>query len=367
MRTKAKLRITHSRPCIAADEIQAVSDSLAADDLSLGKTVNKFEASMADYVGVEHALAVNSGSSALQMALLALGIKKDDEVLLPTYGCPSLLNSVCSVGARPIFCDINQDDLNMDINEAERKISKRTKCIIFPYTYGNITPIDDFRGLGVPIIEDCCQALGADHNGQKLGSFGDISIFSFGSTKMITTGQGGMILSRHKKYYERIKTLLDYDFSPSYQRKGKQYQTRYNYTLTDFQAAMGIRQLAKVDRFIKCRKLIARRYTAEFTGVGLKVLPLYENGKTVYFRYLISADEKAVFEYARKLNRMKIMAVPGPNHLLHRYIDGYADKGFKNAVSQHKKLLSIPIYPALEAEQTEYIVRKVKSIIKGLE
>ena len=219
-----------------------------------GKKVLEFEAKVSRYLGVKAGVAVNSGTSALHLALLALNIGPGDEVMVPSFVCSALLNAVSYTGASARIVDVKADDFNISPVEVKKKLNKKVKAIIVPHMFGYPADLKELLSFGVPVIEDCAQSIGADYRGRKAGSFGVLSICSFYATKVMTTGEGGMVLSNQTKILDRIRDLRQYDHALN-------FQTRYNYKMTDFQAALGLSQLQRLPEFIKRRKQIAQIMT----------------------------------------------------------------------------------------------------------
>jgi len=175
--------IPHSRPMIDAEDTKIVSDVLASGMIAQGKSVMKFEAKIAEYVGVKYAVAVSSGTSAIHVALTSIGVGKGDEVIMPSYVCSSPYMATLHAGAIPKIVDIDRSDYNISIHATRKNITNKTGAVIVPHMFGTPADLDDFLELGVPIIEDCAQALGAEYRGKKVGSLGLASIFSFYATK----------------------------------------------------------------------------------------------------------------------------------------------------------------------------------------
>src|SRR5581483_4123677 len=234
----ARPLIPHNRPLITDADIAAVSGTLASGWIAQGPQTRAFEEEVCAFLGLEgDAVAVSSGTTALHLALLALGVGPEDAVILPTYVCSAVLNAVCHAGAAPVLADVSPNDFNLDPAHVHALLTARTKAIIAPHTYGFPADIGALRALGVPVVEDCAQAIGAAVAGRKAGTLGDIAIFSFYATKLMTTGQGGMVVGP-RTLMETVRDLRDFDCRPT-------YRVRYNYQMTDFQAALGRSQLAR--------------------------------------------------------------------------------------------------------------------------
>ena len=336
--------IPHSKPTLNANDIAAVGAVLKSGALVQGKKVLDFEAKVARLVGVKAGVAVNSGTSALHLALLALNIGPGDEVMMPSLVCSALLNAVSYTGAKSRIVDVKEDDFNISPLEVKKKLNKKVKAIIVPHMFGCPADLKELLSFGVPIIEDCAQSIGADYRGRPVGSLGVVSVCSFYATKVMTTGEGGMVLSNQTKMMDCIRDLRQYDHVLN-------LKTRYNYKMTDFQAALGICQLQRLPQFIKRRKQIAQSY-ADALAETEWTSPLGDTGRGhIYFRYVIKAKQKAKF-FIERLNKKGIGAsIPVPTPL-HHYVNGVhcpvADQLLE-------KCVSIPIYPGLTDSQIRYI------------
>ena len=194
-----KIFIPHSRPTLDSSEATAVARVVNSGYVSEGAEVLKFERAFARYQGQKGAVAVNSGTAALHLALLALGVGKDDEVMIPSYVCTALLNAVLYTQARPRVVDVHFEDGNISTEAIQKNITKKVKAMVVPHMFGQPADIKDLMGFGMPVVEDCAQAVGASYENKKVGSFGAAGVFSFYATKMMTTGEGGIILTDNEK------------------------------------------------------------------------------------------------------------------------------------------------------------------------
>lgn len=245
--------ITHSRPSLDEDDIYSVVNTLRSNNIAQGIAVAQFENAMCDFIGIRGgAVAVNSGTSALHLSLLALNIKEGDEVMIPSYVCSALLNAIMYVKAKTCFVDIDPESYNIDTKDLKNKIRNKTKLIIVPHLFGLSADMKEIVKYGIPVIEDGAQSIGALYQGRQVGNLGIACVLSFYATKVITTGEGGMILSNSEEMLNKIRDLRDYD-------EKKHFKVRFNYKLTDFQASLGISQLKKLTSWIEKRRQIAKR------------------------------------------------------------------------------------------------------------
>ena len=341
-----KKPIPHSRPTLGTKEASAVSAVIESGYIAEGGVVQKFEEALANFLDLNFAVSTSSGTSALHLTLLAMGIGPGDEVIMPSYVCAALLNAVNYTGAKPILAEIHPNTFNMDAADAKGRINKRTKAIIVPHLFGLPANLNLLRKLDVPIIEDCAQAVGAAHQGRAAGTFGDAAIFSFYATKMITTGEGGMVVTRSRKISERIRELKTYD-------KRKKYHVSFNYKMTDIQAALGLVQLERLESIIQRRKSIAATYNSGFDSFDLN-LPPADLGH-VYFRYVIELKTDAR-PWIQTLARLGVTC-DRPIYLpLHRYLKM---TGFPTTENAWRQSVSIPIYPTLTCAEINRVIEAV--------
>jgi dTDP-4-amino-4,6-dideoxygalactose transaminase len=340
--------LTHSRPTLGEKDSQAITAVLKRGFISEGEAVERFAFQMAKFLGLRKALATNSGTSALHLALMALGIKKTDEVIMPTYVCTAVLNAVNYMGAKPVICDIDADSFNLDLMAVKKKISRKTALVILPHMFGLPAAVDKFLELGVPIIEDCAQALGASYKGKSIGSFGKVAMCSFYATKVIATGQGGMLLTNSDNIFNRAKDLMDYD-------ERDDYKVRYNYKMTDIQATLGLAQLKSINGFIQRRREIAHYYNNAFSKSDI-VIPV-KDADHIYFRYVIRIKTPLI-KFIQRLKKKGIEAKLPIFKPLHRYIN-LEKKMFPRAEAVFKNAVSLPIYPSLHDHQTRFIAKSV--------
>jgi len=347
--------ITQSKPCLENDDVEAIKKVIESGQIASGPMVKKFEAKLSRFIGAKGGVATNSGTSALHLALIALGIKEGDEVIMPSYVCTALLNAVNYVHGKPVLADINLDDFNISVSEIKKKIGKRTKAIIVPHMFGLAAGMDEITDLGVHVIEDCAQSIGAEYKNKKVGGFGILSIFSFYATKMMTTGEGGMVVSNSNGMLKTIRDLREYDFK-------QDYKIRYNYKMTDMQAAMGLNQLSKLHSFVNKRIGIARFYNDAFSKLPIALPSSKKYKKHVFFRYVVRIKKDAK-KCSGKLRRSGVICDPPVFKPLHRYL-GLNGGHFPNTEKAMNSAISIPIYPSISIKKMETISNIVRSVLK---
>lgn len=338
--------IPHSRPTLGLKESRAVADVIDSGYIAEGKVVKQFESAFAEFLGVDHATSTSSGTSALHLTLLAMGLGPGAEVIIPSYVCSALLNAVNYTGATPVPAEIDPDTYNLEVADVQRRINNRTKAIIVPHLFGLAADLEPLLDLDVPVIEDCAQSIGATYRRRPVGTLGTAAIFSFYATKVITTGEGGMAVSNCGDIAARIKDLKTYD-------KREDYQVRYNYKMTDMQAALGLVQMQRLASIIRRRKAIAAEYNRAFNGFDLK-LPPADVGH-IYFRYVLGLNMDCM-PWIQKLARKGIACDRPINLPLHRCLKL---KGYPVTEKVWQQSLSIPIYPTLTDEEIARVIDAV--------
>jgi len=335
--------IPHSKPTLDADDYRSVMDVLQSGNLVQGEQVAGFEDAISSFVGVRNGVAVSSGTAALHLSLIALGAGEGDEVIIPSYVCSALLNAVLYVDALPVVADIDGSTFNIAVEDLKRKITKRTKAIIVPHMFGLPADIDEIVSLGIPVIEDCAQSIGARHQGRNTGTFGVCSIFSFYATKMLATGEGGMILSDDDRFAGIARNLRDYDEKDI-------YSVGYNYKMTDIQAALGISQLKKLPSFIEKRRQIADLYNRSLRDISFPVPAVPDGQEHIYYRYILRLDDSSGF--MKEMQEIEIGCRRPVFKSLHEYL---GLSGYPVTERAMSRSVSIPLYPSLTDEDARKV------------
>jgi dTDP-4-amino-4,6-dideoxygalactose transaminase len=359
-------------PYIDDDDIRQMEKAVRAKAVSQGGIAESFESAFADLLGAKGAVAVNSCTSALILALRTLGVGSGDEVILPSYTCLAVLNAVMQTGATPRLVDNNYDTERMDYNISEQAISNaisdKTKAIIVPHMFGVAAEVDRIITLGVPVIEDVTLSLGLMYKGRIVGSFGQLSVCSFHTSKMITTGEGGMLTASTPVLYKRVAYLNGWECEQAAARlkdaDNVNYELRYNFHLSDILASLGLSQLAKLKGFITRRRELARLYSERLSRFSRLRLPDPDRQDNVFFRYLVGLpDGIDVAGVIEEFLNAQIEVGRGVYPSLHNYLRLSADC-FPNAERAMRTLLSIPLYPALTDEQVEHILRVSEKVFR---
>jgi len=286
------MRIPLSAPDITEAEIEAVAEVLRGAQLSLGPKLWEFEAAVASFVGVDHAVGVSSGTAGLHLAMIALGIGEGDEVIVPSFTFIAAANVVRYVGATPVFVDIDAVTLNLAPNAVEQAITPRTRAMIAVHTFGRPAEIGQLAAIarrqGLFLVEDACEALGTEVDGRTVGSFGDIAVFAFYPNKQITTGEGGMVVTADAGLAERMRSLRNQGRGPSdgwFQHS----EVGYNYRLSEIACTLGIGQMARLPDILARRERIARRYDLRLAGDPRLMVPAVDiaNVRVSWFVYVV--------------------------------------------------------------------------------
>ncbi len=350
--------IPHNKPSLGDEEIKAVESVIKSNWIIAGKEVEKFEETLKNYTGNKYAVALNSGHAALHLSLLTLGIKENDEVIIPSYVTPDLLNVIYYCRAVPVIVDTADNSFNIDPQKAIEKCTKRTKAMIIPHIFGFPADIEQLKQCNIPIIEDCAQSLGTVYKGKPLGLYGDLTVFSFYASKIITTGQGGMALTNNHDYSENMRDLIRYNMPPA-------YRVRYNYPMTDIAAAIGNVQYAKLETFLEKRKNIGNKYRKILKNKKINYYPGDDELNINHFRFLIQfKDNKQLIFVKEELAKKGITAIIPcpPNETGHRILNLNIDE-FKNTETLVNTVLSIPIFPNLTEEEIEKITTTLENIL----
>lgn len=244
---------------------------------SAGKYIKEFENSFAKYCGCKYALAVTSGTTALHIALASLDIKKGDEVIIPSFTMIACAFAVCYTGAKPVFVDVDKKTWNIDCSKIESKINSKTKAIMPVHIFGNPCNMKEIIKLAkkhkLYIIEDCAEAHGAEYHGKKVGSFSSIAAFSFFANKNLTTGEGGMVVTNNKKYYDKCRYFRNMCYSLEKPRTYEHNDIGFNYRMTNLQAAVGLAQVEKADYYRQLRvnnNKLYRKYLSCIEGISFQ-------------------------------------------------------------------------------------------------
>ncbi len=366
------MKIPLSSPDIAESDIEAVVSVLRTSRLSLGPKLREFEELMAEYIGVPHCVALSSGTAGLHLGLQALGIGEGDQVILPSFTFIAAANSVLYQRATPVFVDIDPLTLNLDPGAVEQAITPRTKAIMAVHTFGRPADLGSLLDIaqkhGLRLIEDGCEAIGAEYRGRKVGGFGDFGVFSFYPNKPITTGEGGVLITRDAGLAANIRALRN---------QGRRDQDDwlehsilgYNYRIPEINCALGIAQLKRIDSILARRESLAHRYAQELQSVPDVTTPLLniEQGRLCWFAFVARFSSR--FTQADRDWILRDMAARGigcrqyfpPIHRQPLY-SAYATGHPNLTVTEHvsARTLALPFFNHLTEDQISEVCRNLR-------
>lgn len=367
-----QLKIPIADPYITEEDVQAVTNAVKEKRLSQGKNVRKFEEEFARYVGVKHAIAMSNGTAALHVALAAISVGSGEEVLVPSFSFVATANCALYQGARPVFVDIDPLTYNIDPNTIEEKVTEKTKAIIPVHYAGHPADMDPIREIaerhGILIVEDAAEAHGALYKGKKAGSLGDLGCFSFYPNKNMTTGEGGMVTTNDDDLAEKMRMIRS-------QGQDKTYHhiiLGYNYRMTDFQAALGLVQLKRLDWIVNQKVKKAMYYNTrinEIFGADIKVPYVAPFAAHVYMFYTIRFKNKSLRDHVtQKLEESGVETrITFPSiHLqpIYKELFGY-DKGSLVITEEvSDTVLSLPIYPHITGNEQDYVLSSLQEAVK---
>ncbi len=369
---------------IGKEEIDEVVDTLKSDWITTGPKTFKFEEIFYEYVNSKYAIAVNSCTAALHLAVVALGIGNGDEVITTPYTFAATAEVVINSNAKPVFVDVEKDTYNIDPAKIEEKITDKTKAIIVVHYAGHSCEMDKIMEIAekhdLYVIEDAAHAIGSKYKDQNIGSIGDATCFSFYATKNITTAEGGMITTNRGDLADKMRILslhgISKDAWKRYSSEGSWYYeiaySGYKYNMSDLQASIGIHQMKKLDQMQKRREEIADMYNKSFGQVPQITIPTVKSYAThAWHLYPIQVNSNLLsinrneFIEALKAENIGNSVHFIPLHLHPYYKEKYGFKGddFPNAESLYKNEISLPIYPNMEDQDVEDVISAVKKII----
>ena len=363
------------------DDVESVAKVIRRGSYwAAGPEINEFEKQIAQYVGTKYALSFNSGTSALHAALLSYNIGEGDEVIVPSFTFIATGNAPLFVKAKPVFAEIENKTYGLDLEDVKNKITKKTKAIM-PIHYGGC-PCLNIRELkeiaedhSILLIEDAAQSLGSKIGNKKAGAFGDAAMFSLCQDKIITTGEGGILITDSKECYEKSKLIRSHGRAESSDYFSStdlmNYVTvGYNFRMSTMTAALGVSQFKKIDKTIKMRRSNADYYTSKLSNVDKIELPTSpQDFFHVYQKYTIQAEEKKRDELMNHLAKKGIFTKPYfglPIHLTKFYKErfGYKKGDLPKTEKTSKKVLTLPMSPVLEKREIDYITDSIKEFFK---
>ncbi len=367
-------RIAIAAPVLTDLETRYVTECLATNWISSkGKFIGEFERLFADYIGAKYALAVSSGTAALHLSLVACGVRAGHEVILPAFTMIACANAVTYQSARPVLVDSDPEFWQISPNDVGGRISEKTRAIMPVHMYGHPADIDSLKETvknregKIFIVEDAAEAHGAMYKGTKVGCLGDVSAFSFYANKIITTGEGGMVVTDDRLIAERVASLRDQGYDYGKRKYLVHTSVGYNYRMTNLQAAVGVAQMARIDEFVGHHRKIAELYTQRLHGIPGLVLPREaEWARSVYWMFtaLIDEDEFGMSRDAliEKLGELGIetRAAFLPIHLQLPYSGQFNLERFPVAESLGRRGLNLPSGNNVSSEDVESVCQAIR-------
>ena len=362
-----------SRPSLGDDELAAVKPVFDSGWLGLGAQVLEFEQALQKFLGAKHVVCTNTGTTALHLAIDALGIGKGDEVLVPSFTYVATIQAITATGATPVFCDIHADDLNIDTKEIKQKITKRTKAILPVHYRGFPCEMDEIGELAKEkdlfVVEDAAHAFGSSYKGKKIGSFGDITGFSFDPIKNITCGEGGAVVFQDDSLLERIQQKrilgIDKDTWSRYRNERSWFYDvvtqGYRYHMSNISAAVGLVQLKKFEAMNRRKISVAQRYDAAFKGITNLTMLRDDGYKDIGFFVYILKINKGRNELMDHLARKGVGS--GIHYIPSHIFSFYKKEGFHLPVTEkiYDEIISLPLFPDITDVQVEHVIESVKS------
>jgi perosamine synthetase len=371
---KQGIKIPLARPDITDLERRYVMEVLETPYLSLGPRLAEFEEKLAAYAGVKHAVAVNSGTSALHLIVRALGISEGDEVITTPFSFIASSNCILYERGRPVFVDIEPDTLNIDAALIAKAITPRTKAILAVDIFGHPARWDKLERLAadynLKLIEDSAEAIGSEFNGRRCGSFGDAAVFAFYPNKQITTGEGGAVLTDNDAIAQLCCSLRNQgraegDGWLQHARLG------YNYRLSDINCALGLAQLERIEELLKARTHVARLYNERFNELDRVRVPYIAPGvKMSYFVYVVRlSDDYTQEDRDRIIRGLQAQGIGcgeyfTPIHLQPFYRElGYQESDFPVTEAVAARTIALPFFNRLGSAEIDYVVKQLKRLL----
>ncbi len=375
------MKIPIAKPYLGKEEAQNAYDTILTNWVTQGPRVQEFEEKFATYTGAKYAVAVSNCTTALHLAMIVAGVKEGDEVICPSMSYIATANSITYVGALPVFAEVDPGTYNIDVKHAEKLITSKTKAILVVHQIGLPADIDAFKNLcdkhNLKLIEDAACAAGSSYKGKKIGSHSELICFSFHPRKVITTGDGGMITTNNEAYYNRLKLLRQHGMSVNDRVRHNSatviiedhLEIGYNYRLTDIQAAVGIKQLERLDWIIAERRKIAEKYNTAFKNIKCITLPLEPEGySTNWQSYALYLKADCPFKRNDLMQKLLDLGISTRRGVMTSHRET-AYKNFKlvsplpvsEAASDNS--IVIPLYVPMTNEEVDYVITNITKLL----
>ena len=362
------VRIPIGKPDIGLEEIQAVNETMKTGWVTQGKRVEELEEAFARYCEAKYAVATNSGTAALHVALAALGIGKGDEVITTPLSCIATTNPILYLNARPVFTDVHPKTLNIDSEVIEQKVSGKTKAILPVHLFGHPADMGPIMEIAekhdLYVVEDAAQAHGAKYRGRKVGSIGHVACFSFYADKLMTTVEGGMAITNDSEFAEKMRMLRN--FGSDKNRKFHHPVLGYNYKMSDIHATIGITQIKKIDNYIVKRRENAAYLNEKLKDLGVKLPTEEDYAFNVYYKYHILVNKERE-KTVRCLEREGIETRPLLSFMPEQPPYQYErDRGtFSVAKEAHQRGFYVSNSPLLTIKQLDFMASTLRKAVSG--
>lgn len=366
-----------AKPYLTQEEAQASHDVILTGWVTQGPKVAQFEREFAQYCGANHAVAVSNCTTALHLSLITAGIGPGDEVICPSMSYIATANCIVHAGATPVFAEIDPSTYNLDIADVEKRITDNTKAILLVHQLGMPAPIEEFQSLcktyGLILIEDAACAIGSSYKNQKIGAHSDFVCFSFHPRKVITTGDGGMITTKNETFAERLRLLRQHGMSVNDRVRHLSNKViiedhlivGYNYRLTDIQAAVGIKQLEKLDWIVRERQKIAQKYIAELQDIPFIRLPIEPEGSTsnyqsfsIYLKPECPVDRNTLMQFLLDhgvASRRGVLTAHRESAYKNMHVTD-----LPNSEDASDRSIIIPLFVPMSDEDVNYVIAKFR-------
>ena len=374
--------LPYGRQALDAADVAAVVEALGADFVTTGPRVDAFERAVAARVGARHAVAVSSGTAALHAAVFAAGIGPGDEVIVPPLTFAATANAVCYVGATPVFADVRPDTLTLDPAAVRARLTPRTRAVIGVDYAGHACDFDALAAIagraGARLIDDAAHAIGGTYRGRPVGSFADLTAFSFHPVKQMTTAEGGMVVTGDDELAARLRRFRNHGITANHADRAARGDWHYeivdlgfNYRLTDVQCALGLSQLAKLDDFLARRAAIATRYRAAFAGLAGVRMPTVaaDVGHAWHIFPVLLEPAALTADRATVFRALRAEGIGVNVHYIPVYWHPYyRDRGYPRglcpvAEDAYERLLTLPLYPAMDDRDVADVVTAVRKVL----
>ena len=375
----SKIKFPAYEPWISKDDKKIVDKALSQSMLTLGPQLEKFESDFCKYSNSKYAIAVSNCTAALHLSLMALGIKKNDEVIIPDLTFVADANAILACNAKPVITDINKENFFLSISNIKKNITKKTKVIIPVHIYGQVCNIDEILDIAkdnnLKVIEDCAHAVGTFHKSKHVGTLGSTGCFSFYPTKNITTAEGGMVITNSKQIAEKVRQLRSHGMTKSLQnRYSSEYpwifdilQPGYNYRLDEIRAALGITQLKRIKKINDLRKKASTYYHKNLQNIPGIILPDMVNNRThSYHLYTIRVTNPYKLSRNQLFKKLKNNGIRTtvywmPIHKYTAYQKFAKKSNVINTTKIYDEILALPLFPNISKIHQDSVIKVIKS------